>query len=173
MEKYFFNNCWWTRHPTINFFTFEAYCIKAFGHKCIVEHVQDGEIWSDEEYWGTIFYDFENDRYTYMSTYLNNGNEIERILTRWMNNKENQTRNYAREKEEFPSPLCHSRIQSLLDYHRLYPRRLVLSRNRTRRTHLYGWSRADQHMEGTLVVRTCLSSWQHVRPSVVEILPPP
>ena len=47
------------------------------------------EIWSDEEYWGTIFYDFENDRYTYMSTYLTNGNEIERILKNWMNNKEN------------------------------------------------------------------------------------
>ena len=88
-EKYFFNNCWWTNHPTINFFTFEAFCIEAFGHKCIVEHVQDGEIWSDNEYWGTIFYDFENDRYTYMSTYLDNGKEIERILTKWMNDKEN------------------------------------------------------------------------------------
>ena len=88
-DKYFFNNCWWTDHPTINFFTFEAYCVEVFGHKCIVEHVQDGEIWSDEEYWGTIFYDFENDRYTYMSTYLNNGKDIERILSKWMNDKEN------------------------------------------------------------------------------------
>ena len=59
-EKYFFNNDWWTHHPTINFFTFEAFCIEVFGHKCIIEHVQDGEIWSNEEYWGTIFYDFEN-----------------------------------------------------------------------------------------------------------------
>ena len=89
-EKYFFNNDWWTHHPTINFFTFEAFCIEVFGHKCIIEHVQDGEIWSNEEYWGTIFYDFENDRYTYMSTYLTDGNEIERILKNWMNNKENQ-----------------------------------------------------------------------------------
>lgn len=88
-DKYFFNNDWDTKHPTINFFTFEAYCIEAFGHKCVVEHVQDGEIWSDNEYWGTIFYDFENDRYTYMSTYLDNGKEIERILTKWMNDKEN------------------------------------------------------------------------------------
>lgn len=88
-DKYFFNNDWNTKHPTINFFTFVAYCIEAFGHKCIIEHVQDGEIWSDEEYWGTIFYDFENDRYTYMSTYLNNGEEIEQILTKWMNDKEN------------------------------------------------------------------------------------
>ena len=89
MDKYFFNNCWNINHPTINFFTFEAFCVESFGHKCIVEHVQDGEIWSDEEYWGTIFYDFENDRYTYMSTYLSDGNEIEKILKNWMNNKEN------------------------------------------------------------------------------------
>ena len=88
-DKYFFNNCWHINHPTINFFTFEVYCVEAFGHKCIVEHVQDGEIWSDDEYWGSIFYDFENDRYTYMSTYLTDGNEIERILKKWMNNKEN------------------------------------------------------------------------------------
>lgn len=88
-EKYFFNNDWNTEHPTINFFTFEAFCVESFGHKCIVEHVQDGEIWSDEEYWGSIFYDFENDKYTYMSTYLSDGNEIERILKNWMNNKEN------------------------------------------------------------------------------------
>ena len=88
-DKYFFNNCWNVNHPTINFFTFEAFCVESFGHKCIVEHVQDGEIWSDEEYWGSIFYDFENDRYTYMSTYLTDGNKIESILTRWMNNKEN------------------------------------------------------------------------------------
>jgi hypothetical protein len=88
-DKYFFNNDWNTKHPTINFFTFVAYCVEAFGHKCIVEHVQDGEIWSDEEYWGTIFYDFANDRYTYMSTYLDNGDEIERILKRWMEDKSN------------------------------------------------------------------------------------
>ena len=50
-DKYFFNNCWCVSHPTIYFFTFDACCVKAFGHKCIVEHVQDGEIWSDNEYW--------------------------------------------------------------------------------------------------------------------------
>ena len=46
-------------------------------------------MWSDDEYWGSIFYDFENDRYTYMSTYLDDGKEIEEILKSWMNNKEN------------------------------------------------------------------------------------
>lgn len=87
--KYKYNNCWWLEYPTINFFTFESYCVEVFGHKCIVEHVQDGEIWSDNEYWGTIFYDFENDRYTYMSTYLDDGDKIERILKRWMKDKTN------------------------------------------------------------------------------------
>lgn len=88
-DKYFFNNCWYVSHPTIDFFTFDAYCVEAFGHKCIVEHVQDGEIWSDNEYYGTMFYDFENDRYAYISYYLDDGKEIERILKNWMNYEEN------------------------------------------------------------------------------------
>ena len=88
-DKYFFNNCWCVSHPTIDFFTFDAYCVEVFGHKCIVEHVQDGEIWSDNEYYGTMFYDFENDRYAYISYYLDDGKEIERILKNWMNYEEN------------------------------------------------------------------------------------
>lgn len=36
-----------------------------------------------------MFYDFENDRYVYISTYLYDGKEIERILKIWMNYKEN------------------------------------------------------------------------------------
>lgn len=88
-DKYFFNNCWCVSHPTIDFFTFEAYCVEAFGHKCIVEHVQDGEIWDDNEYYGTMFYDFENDRYAFISYYLDDGKEIERILKNWMNYEEN------------------------------------------------------------------------------------
>ena len=87
-DKYFFNNWWCVSHPTIDFFTFDAYCVKAFGHKCIVEHVQNGEIWSDNEYYGTMFYDFENDRYVYISYYLDDGQEIERILKNWMNYEE-------------------------------------------------------------------------------------
>ena len=88
-DKYFFNNCWYVSHPTIDFFEFDAYCVEAFGHKCIVEHVQDGEILSDNEYYGTMFYDFENDRYVYISYYLDDGKEIERILKNWMNYEEN------------------------------------------------------------------------------------
>ena len=78
---------------------------------------------------------------------------------------------YATEKE-FPSPLCNSRIKSLLDHHRVYHRRMVLPCCRTHRTHLYDRSCDDQHLEGTLVVWQCVSSRQHVRPSVVEVLTP-
>ena len=88
-DKYFFNNGWHVSHPTIDFFAFDAYCVEVFGHKCIVEHVQDGEIWDDNEYYGTMFYDFENDRYVYISYYLDDGKEIERILKNWMNYEEN------------------------------------------------------------------------------------
>lgn len=83
-DKYFFNNCWNVNHPTINFFTFEAEVITVFGYKCILEKYQDGEIWNDDEYWGSVLYDFDNDRYIYISTYVNeNEIEIEEILNRW------------------------------------------------------------------------------------------
>ena len=36
-----------------------------------------------------MFYDFENDRYTFISYYLDDGKEIERILKNWMNYEEN------------------------------------------------------------------------------------
>ena len=83
-----FNNCWFVNHPTINFFTFSVEVVTVFGHKCILEKYQDGEIWSDDEYWGSVLYDFDNDRYTSFSTYVNE-DEIERILKIWMNNKDN------------------------------------------------------------------------------------
>lgn len=123
-KKYFFNNDWWTYHPTINFFTFEAFCIEAFGHKCIVEHIQDGEIWSDDEYWGTIFYDFEIDRYTYMSTYLSKGKEIERILSSWLINHEDNvekvwdgkiSEDFETEKEKWAIDFYKSYIESGTD----------------------------------------------------------
>ena len=81
-DKYFFNNCWNINHPTVNFFTFQTYCVEVFGHKCIVEDVQDGEIWGDGEYWGSVLYDFENDRYTTFSIYVDK-NDIEEILNKW------------------------------------------------------------------------------------------
>ena len=35
-----------------------------------------------------MFYDFENDRYIFISYYLDDGKEIERILKNWMNYEE-------------------------------------------------------------------------------------
>lgn len=81
MEKYFFNNCWWTHHPTINFFTFEAIIVNVFGNKCVLERYQDGEIWSDDEYWGSVLYDFENDRYANFPSYIDE-NYIEETLNK-------------------------------------------------------------------------------------------
>lgn len=81
-DKYFFNNCWWVNHPTINFFTFNAEVVTVFGYKCILEKYQD-EVWSDDEYWGSVLYDFDNDRYIYFSTYVDE-NEIEKILNKWL-----------------------------------------------------------------------------------------
>jgi len=81
-DKYFFNNCWWINHPTINFFTFETEVVTIFGYKCILEKYQDG-VCCDDEYWGSVLYDFNNDRYIYFSTYVNE-NEIEEILNKWL-----------------------------------------------------------------------------------------
>ena len=36
-----------------------------------------------------MFYDFKNDRYVYISYYLDDGKEIERILKNWMNYEDN------------------------------------------------------------------------------------
>lgn len=80
-DKYTFNNCWGVNHPTINFFTFDVEVVIVFGHKCILEKYQDGEIWSDDEYWGSVLYDFDNDRYIHFSTYINK-EEIEDTLNR-------------------------------------------------------------------------------------------
>ena len=49
---------------------------------------------------------------------------------------------------------------------------MVLPCCRTHRTHLYDRSRDDQHLERALVVRSCMSSRQYVRPSFIEILTP-
>lgn len=83
--KYSFNNCWWVKHPTINFFTFEAFYCKVLGYNCIIEHYQDGEIWSDAEYWGSVLYDLDNDRYANFCTYVHE-KEAEKIFEIWKNN---------------------------------------------------------------------------------------
>lgn len=80
MNSYENNNCWWVKHPTINFFTFVTYPVEVFGHRCVVEEYQDGEIWSDEEYWGSVLYDLDNDRYCEVSGYEYGSEDWERII---------------------------------------------------------------------------------------------
>ena len=63
-------NIWFDEHPVINYATFEAFPMIVFGHKCISEDYQDGEIWSDEEYWGSILYDFDDDKYYQAPCYI-------------------------------------------------------------------------------------------------------
>ena len=65
-----------------------------------------------------------------------------------------------------------SRPAAILDYHRLYHPRLVLSRNRTPCHHLHDRPRDDEHLERSLVVRTRMSTRKSIRPLVVEIFTP-
>lgn len=82
-DKYPFNNCWWVNHPTINFFTFDVEVVIVFGHKCILEKYQDGEICSDDEYWGSVLYDFDNDRYVLLNTYNWTKKDIENLVNNY------------------------------------------------------------------------------------------
>lgn len=81
--KYQFNNCWGVNHPIINFFTFDVEVVIVFGHKCILEKYQDGEIWSDDEYWGSVLYDFDNDRYVLLNTYNWTKKDIENLVNNY------------------------------------------------------------------------------------------
>ena len=76
-------NIWFDEHPVINYATFEAFYEPVFGHDCILEHYQDGEIWSDEEYWGSTLYDFEDDKYYQAPCYIQSENEWEDLINRW------------------------------------------------------------------------------------------
>ena len=76
------------------------------------------------------------------------------------------------QKEELSPSLCDARHEPLLDYHRLHRHRMVLSRYRTHRNHLYDWSRAHLHLARPLLVWQCLSARQSIRPTAVEVLTP-
>lgn len=84
MNKHYkeFNNCKFCNHPCINFFTFEAYKINILDHICIVEQYQDDEIWSDDEYWGSICYDLDNDRYVMLCAYDLSKEDIENLVNK-------------------------------------------------------------------------------------------
>ena len=78
----------WAGHPTIDYATFEALPMIVFGHKCISEDYQDGEIWSDEEYWGSRLYDFDDDKYYQAPCYIQSEKEWEDLINRWKQNHE-------------------------------------------------------------------------------------
>lgn len=73
----------WAGHPIFDYATFKAYALNVFGHKCICELLQDGEIWSEDEYWGSKLYDFDNNKYYYCGWYIQTSKEWEELLTKW------------------------------------------------------------------------------------------
>lgn len=72
-------------HPTFHFSTFLSFVDEMFGHKCIFEHYQDGEIWSEDEVIGTFVFDFEDDSYYNIPIYVE-GQDAERIINKWREN---------------------------------------------------------------------------------------
>lgn len=82
MPKNKYKNIWFDEHPVINYATFEAFYEPVFGHDCILEHYQDGEIWSDEEYWGSVLYDFTDNVYFTFPTYVHL-KDCEEIISHW------------------------------------------------------------------------------------------
>ena len=88
MPKNKYKNIWFDEHPIINYATFEAFPMIVFGHKCISEDYQDGEIWSDEEYWGSILYDFDDDKYYQAPCYIQSEKGWEDLINRWKQDHE-------------------------------------------------------------------------------------
>ena len=88
MPKNKYKNIWFDEHPVINYATFEAFPMIVFGHKCISEDYQDGEIWSDEEYWGSTLYDFDDDKYYQAPCYIQSEKGWEDLINRWKQNHE-------------------------------------------------------------------------------------
>jgi len=73
----------WAGHPTFDYATFTTYKVNVFGHICVVEEYQDGDIWSDNEYWGSRLWDFDGNRYLTVSGYEYGGDDYENIINRW------------------------------------------------------------------------------------------
>ena len=78
----------WVGHPTMDYATFEAFQMIVFDHKCISEDYQDGEIWSDDEYWGSTLYDFDDDKYYNTSYYIQSEKDWEILITKRKQNNE-------------------------------------------------------------------------------------
>lgn len=64
-------------HPTIMYCTFESFIFKIDDHWYVQEDYQDGEIWSEDEIWGSILYDLENKRKIYLTIYVTSKSDWE------------------------------------------------------------------------------------------------
>ena len=78
----------WAGNPTFDYAAFEAHALNVFGHKCICELLQDGEIWSEDEYFGSKLYDFDDNKYYYCWRYIQTDKEWEELLAKWRNEQE-------------------------------------------------------------------------------------
>ena len=65
-------------------------------------------------------------------------------------------------EETFSSTFCDPRVSTLLDNHRVHHLWLVFSCDWPHSNYMYDWTGAHQHLERTLVVRTCMPSWQSI-----------
>lgn len=63
-------NGWHIEHPTFRYDTFECELIQIDGLPYVLEKYQDGEIWSDDEVWGTIIVDLTKKQWLDLSTYI-------------------------------------------------------------------------------------------------------
>lgn len=64
-------------HPTLMYCTFESFIFEIDGHWYVQEDYQDGEIWSEDEIWGSILYDLENRRKIDLAVYVTSKSDWE------------------------------------------------------------------------------------------------
>lgn len=88
----------WTGHPTFDYATFQTFYLNVFGNDCIVESYQDGEIWSDEEYYGSTLYDITDGKIYKCGFYVETKNEWEKLINK---RKENNKKPWDEKIEEY------------------------------------------------------------------------
>lgn len=66
-------------HPTLMYCAFESFIFEIDGNWYVQEDYQDGEIWSEEEIWGSTLYDLENKRKLEWPVYISPDDWIDYI----------------------------------------------------------------------------------------------
>ena len=69
-------------HPIITYCAFQSDIFEIDGYWYVQEDFQDGEIWSDEEIWGSTLYDLENKRKIEWPVYITDNDEWKNIIPR-------------------------------------------------------------------------------------------